>query len=323
LAVVEGCVRNPDNTAGFPTHPSVEHEISRVAGDQHNVIALGQLRELGLGEDAARKRVARARWRQEYTGVFAVSAAALTREGRWKAAELACAVNAAVCHRSSAALRGLRPDSRRVSDVMTPTGRGRGVTGIVPHRGVLLERDIETIDAIRCTSLARTLLDLAEVLDRRGLERAIDQAEILQVLDMNAINDVLERANGRRGAPLLKRVLDEHHAGSTMTKTDIEELFLKICDAAGVALPEVNVWLPIPGEEWQVDFLWRQQRLIVETDGRETHGTRQAFERDRARDQRLTLEGWRVIRFTWRQILNEPARVAATLRALLAQPLAA
>jgi very-short-patch-repair endonuclease len=232
--------------------------------------------------------VASGRWRQEHAGVFAVSPAPLTRMGRWKAAELACGANAALCHRSSAALRGLRPDNRPLTD-------------------------IETVDGIRCTSLARTLLDLAEVLDRRGLERAIDQAEILQVLDMTAIDDVLARADGRRGAP----ILGEHYAGSTMTRNDIEELFLQICRHAHLPQPEVNIWIPIPGEEWQVDFLWRQQRLIVETDGRETHGTRQAFERDRARDQRLMLEGWRVIRFTWRQILNEPHYVADTLRRLL------
>ena len=76
---------------------------------------------------------------------------------------------------------------------------------------------------------------------------------------------------------------------------------------------------PFPGEQFRVDFLWRQQRLIVETDGRDVHSTRQAFERDRKRDQRLMLAGWRVVRFTWRQITREPERVAATLRALLAQ----
>ena len=76
---------------------------------------------------------------------------------------------------------------------------------------------------------------------------------------------------------------------------------------------------PFPGEQFRVDLLWRQQRLIVETDGRDVHTTRQAFERDRERDQRLMLAGWRVVRFTWRQLTREPERVAATLRALLAQ----
>ncbi len=81
----------------------------------------------------------------------------------------------------------------------------------------------------------------------------------------------------------------------------------------------MNVWVvPDDGEAaLRVDFLWRDQRLIVETDGHRTHGTRQAFERDRRRDQRLTLAGWRVIRVTWRQLTREPDQVAAMLVALL------
>ena len=98
-----------------------------------------------------------------------------------------------------------------------------------------------------------------------------------------------------------------------------EERFLLICRGAGVPAPDVNAWVALPDEELKADFLWRHHRLIVEVDGHETHGTRQAFERDRRRDQCLTLAGYSVIRFTWHQIINEPARVAATLRALLAQ----
>jgi len=83
--------------------------------------------------------------------------------------------------------------------------------------------------------------------------------------------------------------------------------------------PEVNAWVALDdGGSFPADFLWREQRLIVETDGRDVHSTRQAFERERERDQRLTVAGWRVVRFTWRQITREPDRVAQTLRALLA-----
>jgi len=100
----------------------------------------------------------------------------------------------------------------------------------------------------------------------------------------------------------------------------IEELLLAICRTAGLPSPEVNACVALDdGGGFRPDFLWREQRLIVETDGRDVHSTRQAFERDRKRAQRLTLAGWRVVRFTWRQITREPKRVAETLRALLAQ----
>ncbi|MGH2919594.1 MAG: DUF559 domain-containing protein [Solirubrobacteraceae bacterium] len=282
------------------------------------MIALRQLRELGLGADAARKRVASGRWRQVHAGVYALSPAKLSREGRFTAAVLACGPGAVLSHRSAAALWGLRPDNRAVIDVTSRRRRGRQRTGITAHQGRLLARDIDAIDGIRCTSLARTLLDLAEVLERRGLERAIDRAEQLRLLDMHAINDVLDRANGRRGAPLLRAVLARHYAASTLTQSELEERFLLICLTAAVRAPEVNAWIALPGNTgYRADFLWRSLRLIVEVDGHETHGTRLAFEEDRRRDQRLTLAGYRVVRFTWRQVTEEPERVAHTLRRLL------
>jgi very-short-patch-repair endonuclease len=79
----------------------------------------------------------------------------------------------------------------------------------------------------------------------------------------------------------------------------------------------VNVPLDLEGGEIIADFLWRAPRLIVETDGRQFHGTAIAFENDRRRDQRLVLAGWRVIRCTWRQVVDEPNELVGTLRALL------
>jgi len=265
--------------------------------------------------------VSSGRLHRVHAGVFALGGGNLTAKGRWMAAVLACGDYAALSHRAAAALRGMRPDGRAAIDVTTSNGRGgRRHAGITAHvTRMLLPRDITIVDGIPCTSVARTLLDLAEVVDRRGLERAIDRAEVLRVLDMHGLSDVLDRANGRRGAKLLRAVLAEHYAGSTLTQSELEERFLLICLDAGVIAPEVNAWMPLPDEEIKVDFMWRTQRLIVEVDGRQAHGTRQAFERDRARDQRLMLAGYRVVRFTWRQITREPERVARTTRALLTQ----
>lgn len=237
------------------------------------------------------------------------------------AAVLACGEDAVLSHRSAAALHGLRPDARITVDVSSPRRTGRDRARIVAHSGHgLLPCDITIVDAIRCTSVARTLLDLAEGAGRRELERAIDRAEVLRVLDMNVLIDVLDRADGRRGAPLLRAVLAEHYAASTLTASELEERFLLLCRRASVPTPEVNAWVALDGNTgYRADFLWRRHRLIVETDGHATHGTRQAFERDRERDQRLMLAGRRVVRFSWRQITREPERVAGTIRALLAQ----
>ena len=201
----------------------------------------------------------------------------------------------------------------------SPGSTGRGKPGIRVHSGATLTPDdLTVIDSIPCTTLARTLLDLAEDAARREVERAIDRAAELRLLDMTAIDDVLARANGRRGAALLRAVLDEHRAGSTLTRNDLEEAFLRIARDAGAPPDAVNEWIAFPeGSGAEADFLWRTQRLIVEVDGRDPHTTRRAFESDRRRDQRLMLLGWRVVRFTWRQVVFAPAEVAATLRGLL------
>ena len=135
---------------------------------------------------------------------------------------------------------------------------------------------------------------------------------------MAAIDDVLSRSNGRRGAKLLRAVLEEHRVGSTLTRNKLEEAFLKIARDAGAPPDGVNIWIPFPdGGGAEADFVYRERRLVVEVDGRDVHTTRRAFHSDRRRDQRLMLLGWRVVRFTWREVMFEPAYVAATLRGLL------
>ncbi len=235
------------------------------------------------------------------------------------AATLACEPGTAASHRSSSMLFGLRVARRPCIDVTTPGSKGYRRDGIRVHDGLTLtSNDVTVIDNIPCTTLARTLLDICEDATRREVERAIDRAEQQRLLDMTAIDDVLARANGRRGAKLLRAVLAEHRVGCTLTRNKLEEAFLAICRAAGLEPDAVNAWIPYPeGSGAEADFLWRAQRLVVEVDGRETHATRRGFESDRRRDQRLVLLGWRVVRFTWRQVTYEPAYVTATLRGLL------
>jgi hypothetical protein len=114
-------------------------------------------------------------------------------------------------------------------------------------------------------------------------------------------------------------VLNEHYVGKTPTWNDFEEAMLKIPRRVGIPDPEVNKWLILDDGEPPIkpDFMWREQKLIVETDGKGTHLTHQAFESDRRRDQRLTLLGWRVIRTTWRQLKNRPHELETVLRRLL------
>jgi hypothetical protein len=117
---------------------------------------------------------------------------------------------------------------------------------------------------------------------------------------------------------VLRRLLAEL-GGPSLTDRELEELFLALIRDAGLPEPAVNAWITGDGWAYKADFLWRAERLVVETDSRAFHTSRRAFEHDRLRDQRLTLAGYTVVRFTWRQLVAEPDRVRTVARDLLAR----
>jgi very-short-patch-repair endonuclease len=188
---------------------------------------------------------------------------------------------------------------------------------------VLAPQDIVIVDGVPTTSCARTLLDLAEILHPEALAKALDQAEVLRIFDMRALEEVMRRNPGRHGLRPLQALLLPLHPQTKHSKNDFERLLfslslsLSLLREEDLPLPEVNASLIIEGRPVEPDFLWRRERLVVETDGWETHGTRQAFERDRDRDQLLLRAHYRTVRITWRQLIYEPALVIKTLRVAL------
>jgi very-short-patch-repair endonuclease len=139
------------------------------------------------------------------------------------------------------------------------------------------------------------------VAPRRTLERAIDEAEYLR-LDCAG----LEPRRARRGSGRLSSVLAVHTAGSTRTRSELEEMFIALCDKHGLPRPHVNVHI----EGYECDFVWPEQRLIAETDGAAAHAGERRRARDLERDAELVAAGWRVIRVTYERLLREPERVA-------------
>jgi Transcriptional regulator, AbiEi antitoxin/Protein of unknown function (DUF559) len=300
--------------------PHREEAIAELAERQHGVVTLPQLRLVGLSRSAVSKRAAVGRLHRVHRGVYAVGRPRLDVQGRWMAAVLACGPHAVLSHRSAAALWGLRRDERPRTDVCVPGPRTSPRAGIDLHCSTTLtERDVTVEDSIPCTTVARTLVDLGDVVNRRAVEKAVDQAEVLRVFDLKAVEDALARAGPRRGGGTLRAVLAGYE-GPTLTNRELEERFLALIRQASLPSPAVNAWIAtVDGVTYQADFLWREQKLIVETDGRDVHTTRRAFEHDRLRDQRLTLAGFTVVRFTWRQIAREPRRVADATTRLLAR----
>lgn len=195
----------------------------------------------------------------------------------------------------------------------------RHANGLSPRDGVRIHRsgtltpvEVTTHKGIPVTTVPRTLLDAAAILQPHSLTRTVERSEILELFDLTAIEATLDLHPTHRGRGPLIAALDLYR-DDELTRSELEALFLALCDAHDLPRPLVNHMI---GDD-EVDFLWPHHRVVVETDGRRTHLTHHAFERDRAKDARLTVAGYRVVRFTHRQIRYDPQGVAAILRALL------
>ena len=312
------------STAGRETQAHLaflDQALAELARVQHGVMALYQLCELGLTAAGVRYRAATGRLHRIHQGVYSlVPRELLTWEGLYMAAVLACGPGAVVSHRSAARLHGLRSDGYTKVEVTVPKRSARTHPGVAVHRSTTLtDEDVTVVNNIPATTVARTLFDLAELITARQLERAFDQAEILEALDARAINDQLARNSMRRGATAIRRVLTEHYIGSTPTENDFEEALLALTRSLGLPDPTAQFYID-PGDgdpPIKADFAWPDRKIVVETDGHRTHRTRQAFENDRRRDQRLTAAGWTVIRTTWRQLTHRPHELKPVLLKLL------
>lgn len=171
-------------------------------------------------------------------------------------------------------------------------------------------------DGIPVTSPFRTIFDLAAVAEMRELERAFHEAEAREMTDRVSLPLLLERYPGRRGARKVRALLGSS-APLAITRNDFEEAFLVLVDAHGLPRPRMNADLAVRGRFFEIDALWEEQRVAVELDSREIHGTRKRFESDRHRDRILVAEGWRTMRITWRQLQEEPDEIVADLKLAL------
>ena len=290
-----------------------------VAARQHGVFHVNQV---ALSARAVQKRAVAGHVHRLHAGVYSlVPRHLLKREGLYMAAVLACGEGAMLSYRSAAALHGLRDWGHTKIEVTVPRRSARRHEGVKVHRSTtLIDRDATVVNDISCTSVARTLLDLAEVVTHRQLERAFDQAEIIEGLDLNAINDQLSRNSTRVGAKACRIVLETHYIGKTPTANENEEALLAITRPLGIPDPECNKFIVLDdgGPAIKADFVWCEQRLVIEADSDKWHNTRQRFELDRQRDQRLIAAGWTVIRTTWRQMKYRPHELRPLLLKLLA-----
>ena len=301
--------RNSTHLREEREHPDVA--IAELAQRQHGIVSRTELLTAGLSSDEIWHRTNVGRLHRLHAGVYAVGHLLLPRFGAYLAAVLACGEGAVLSHRAGAALLGLGGPPSGPIDVTVPRRGGQQRSGIAVHRTRCLPgSEITEAERVPCTTPARTLVDLAAVAGPRELRRALERSLELNLFDRTALDATLGRSRGRRGVVKLRRLLSRLPDEPPPVRSELERRFLHLIRAARLPTPVVNA--RVAGLE--VDFHWPDQRVVVETDGRATHGAPHAFERDRSRDLQLGLAGWHVVRLSWRQVVHTPERVTTLLR---------
>jgi very-short-patch-repair endonuclease len=280
-----------------------DRAVLELAARQHGAVTTGQLAALGLSRQAITRRVAGGRFARLHRGVYLVGPlpAQFTRE---MAAVLACGDTAMLSHQSAAGIWGFGPHWQGDVHVTVQGHHPRQRRGIRVHRATphpSLKAAVH--HGLPLTTPARTLKDLAATLPQHHLDRAVEQAQLLRLVDADTLH--------RQGSSALTNALRHDPA---LTRSEAEARLLALIRAAQLPTPQTNTRIG----RHEVDMVWHEQRVIVEVDGYEFHSSRQAFERDRLRDGDLQAAGYRVLRVTWRQIAHEPELVIARLAALLA-----
>ena len=306
-----------DRLSILSDHASREQRLARVAGAQHEQLTRAQLLDAGLSHGGIGHRVRTGRLHRIHRGVYSLGRPPASPAEHWTAAVLACGEGSALSHAAGAANLAIRPSAATLIDVTSPTGQGTGQPGIRAHRSRLEPWEVTAVDGIPTTTCARTLLDLAEMIHPEALAKAVDRAEILGRFDLADLRRVLAHNRGRHGLHPLRALLSSLDPAGSQTRNDFEKALYALCRDADLPLPKPNHWLQLEGRWIQADFLWPGARFVLEADGWQTHRTRQAFERDRARDQLLLRAGYRTARVTWRQLQCESDRVGVTIRAAL------
>jgi very-short-patch-repair endonuclease len=287
--------------------------LAALAARQHGVVAYWQLVRLGFERGEINRMVRTYLLHRLHKGVYAVGHPGVSREGHFMAAVLTGGPYAVLSHWSAAEHWKLLRTRRLLITITAPTHR-RASKLVKPHRVPDLDEGERTKrDRIPITTVPHTLLDLAAVAPPNQLQRAVNEAERLGLLNNRAMKETLERHHGRKGIKALRAVIAAVDPQTRRTRSDLEVDFLALCHRYGIQRPVVNGTV----EGYEVDMHWPGTQLIVELDSYEFHRTPIEFARDRRRDAYLKTRGYEVLRVADSWLDADPAGVATTIRTLL------
>jgi very-short-patch-repair endonuclease len=275
------------------------------------VVTRAQLLERGLTEKAIAHRLRVGRLHRLWRGVYAVGRPEVSQRGWWMAAVLSCGPRALLSHRSAAALWGIVMGStEKEIEVVVPGELRRRRQGIrLRRRADLSPEHRREVAGIPVTDPVSTLVDLASCVVEWRVEKAINDADRLGLIGVEALRAELPSLPPRPGMACLRRLL----GCEALTDTGLERGFLDIVRGAGLSMPTTQTWV----NGYRVDFYWPDLELIVETDGWRHHRTPAEQTTDRRRDQAHAKAGMTTLRFAERQVRHEPRQVRTILSAVM------
>jgi very-short-patch-repair endonuclease len=283
------------------------------------LITIWQLRDVGVPDSTITENVAQGRLHPVFHGVYSVGHRHLTVHARMLAATLACGEGSVVSHESAAWLLGIRDRRPKEIDVIAPVEAGRKIAGIrrrfvPPPSG----REVWWRHGVPVTSPARTLVDCAGTSDVRGIDGLIEGAAVAGLLDVAAIDRVLDGPPRRGSKKLLRAVAPwRRYRRGIKLRSRMEAKLLPLLSEAALPIPQTNAKLRLDGKVFEVDFLWREQKLVVETDGGRFHDNPAAGARDSDRNHALAQAVYRLPRLGWEDLRDRPEQTMAEISRLL------
>jgi len=289
--------------------------LAELADRQHGVVSIGQLLDpLGYSRSAVGRAAEAGRLHRIHRGVYAVGHTNLSPKGRCLAAVLACGRGSLLSHHSAAWLWGISRRSPAPVHVTSPSPRGAREPIKLHRSEILIADDLDEIDNIPVTAVPRTALDLAAMSRSHQLMRLLERAEELQLFDLTHFERLLRRAGGHHGVGPLRRALRIYRP-APFNRSGLERRFYELVLKAG--LPRPATCFVEAG--YELDVYWPAERFAVELDTYETHGTHEAFEGDRRRQEDLKLAGIEMVRVTGHRLDREPGQVIDRVARLLEQ----
>jgi hypothetical protein len=316
-----GKVPRPEDEKNSQSRAERERALAAVCRRQDGAVGIVQVLALGFSKDEVTRLVAGGAFIRRHRGVLLDARAPIPQRGQLMAALLALGPSAFLSHRTAAALHGLRAVNLRQIEATVAAEHTPRHAGLLVHRTTQLHPDdVRIRDGLRFSSVPRLLMELAPRETRAELDRLIAEAARRRSLDLGRIEQTLARHHRRPGIAELTTALAAYQP-SHADKSGLEKAFAAwLTTLTGIPAPERNVTL---ANRWEIDFLWRAQRLAVELDGRPYHLLPADQERDRIKDVWLQRNAIHIVRVTEFRFQHDRAGIEADLRHFLARDRAA